>query len=207
MTNSSHIAALFIETPSDEGKQRMERLDKSMLIDHDIKRTEDGRIQARLDLEVAGLSADPGHDPELVSQALGIPKRYLGVEPSGRAVQMKKPRSASVSIGEKEFPDRHTFSVADVEVDANVAKTVYDRAMAEIAEAEQSNYTVETLVVGIPQYRALMYYAKSVDDSVTGYDPEDLFMGIDLIAVPGPMLHAVRSNKELLWKNLTEDDV
>jgi hypothetical protein len=92
--------------------------------------------------------------------------------------------------------DSMTFdtTTVDVEVPEGVPQQVHDQVYDRIQDAERRGYDPDCVVVGVPQYRALLVVAAQMADGRAGLTrPESLFP-VDLIVVPGPMIYVPTDN-------------
>lgn len=120
----------------------------------------------------------------------------------GYAAEIRRPPRNEVDMldpdADAEIPGGMEITSSRLDVDADLAEDVMDSIHRRIEDARSEGWDVTRFVIGTPQYKVLLAWTQAE----YGVDPED-YIGLDeLIVVPGPQLHPVLPNKEVLWDDL-----
>jgi hypothetical protein len=137
----------------------------------------------------------PYVDGELsVPPSLNLDKRFA-TDSDMRPVTSQR-RAVSPTFSKEFFTDQFLM-------EPEVAEKTVQRIFEQIEAAERQYGEIDQLIVGVPQYKALRLYTNNDRANYRGTrTPEDEFPGIELIVVPGPMIHPVIDNHRLLANEL-----
>lgn len=173
------------------------RRDPEFMLDDD-----DSRVDASLDIDVSAHTEEMERllqrlenrpDDELtLGDLLGGPDRFA------HELRSPKTHDATMKPPSDHSDESMEFTTSTLDVDAKLAEEVLDSLHRRVDEARSDGWDVTQVVIGVPQYKVLLAWTQA-EYSI---DPED-YLGLDeLIVVPGPQMHPVLPNKEMLWKHL-----
>lgn len=98
--------------------------------------------------------------------------------------------------------DQAEYTFYPMETDNDVAESLLNTIYDEVRAARADGYDADELVLGAKQYEAIMTWCQSHH----GVPPEDHLPVDDVIAVPGPMVHVRRPNRDVLVDHLEDDE-
>jgi hypothetical protein len=97
--------------------------------------------------------------------------------------------------------DSAEYSTYEIEVDVEMTKQLLERIGDEVEKRERQGYTIDQLVLGLPQYKVLEVWAQEN----YGQDAEAVIPVDDVIVVPGPMIHPVIDNRRMMSEYMAEE--
>lgn len=170
--------------------------DESFSVD-DIEVTTDADAESFLD----SLEEKDEPSPELRELSSAISE--ASKTPRGRRreaeVLASDPDPGMVGMAEDAAtPDHATYESFSLDIEPDVAQTLLRHIYSVVEERHQQGHRVEQVVIGMPQYKILEPWAQAVFECSI----EDVLSSLTVTVVPGPMIHAVIDNKQLLTEDL-----
>lgn len=219
---SDPVVDIEVEAPDEHVRERIRALGVGHLVDIDLDVTEETapsfltamptgpakRLEATIEVvwpedEIPGMDTSGGDSEWTEMEAeyswYGEDATVSGEKISHEMKESDGPGTVGMSM-EDDPHDEMTFTTHRFEVDEEIAKQTYESVVEAIEERRNDHFTIDHIVLGIPQYKALTAYINqnpyASDESV------ESFMGLEITVVPGPMIHPVIDNKRLLTENL-----
>lgn len=154
-------------------------------------------IEEEVEVSIAGPPDHPPSGPTTYGDT-HIPGETFEAEMKAA----KDPGGASVSMDPKTDPmDMMTFETHTFEVSAEIAEETFESVADAIESRRNDGYTIDEVILGVPQYKALYVYVQSSSTRYSDETPESL-LGVEVTVVPGPMIHPVIDNRRLLTEML-----